>query len=89
MESKKNYPSSTVMGQKRTSAVPVHTMSQAAETRNRLEKNLVDLFIGKAEILPNDKRADGSPGKIAVRVCRPSGCVDIPADHVCIATGSR
>eukprot|EP00903_Cladosiphon_okamuranus_P008631 g8277.t1 len=62
---------------------------QAAETRNRLDKNLIDLYIGKAEILPNSKRAGGEPGKIAVRVCRPSGCVDIPADHVCIATGSR
>lgn len=66
-----------------------NTTSQAAETRNRLAKNLIDLYIGKAEILPNSERADGEPGKIAVRVCRPSGCVDIPADHVCIATGSR
>eukprot|EP00903_Cladosiphon_okamuranus_P010142 g9603.t1 len=62
---------------------------QAAETRDRLSKNLIDLYIGRAEILPDSKRTKGEKGEVAVRVCRPTACIDIPAHHVCIATGSR
>ena len=62
---------------------------KAAETRDRLSKNLIDLYIGRAEILPDSKRERGEKGEIAVRVCRPRACIDIPAHHVCIATGSR
>ena len=67
-----------------------HTLTkQAAETRDRLAKNLIDLYIGEAEILPDKKRTKGEKGEVAVRVCRSDSCIDIPAHHVCIATGSR
>ncbi|CBN79739.1 soluble pyridine nucleotide transhydrogenase [Ectocarpus siliculosus] len=64
---------------------------QAAETRDRLAKNLIDLYIGEAEILPQSKRPkeERQNGEIAVRVCRPKACIDIPAHYVCVATGSR
>ncbi|CAN0073540.1 unnamed protein product, partial [Scytosiphon promiscuus] len=62
---------------------------QAAETRDRLAKNLIDLYIGQAEILSDAQRTEGEHGEVAVRVCRPKGCVDVPAHHVCVATGSR
>ena len=29
------------------------------------------------------------PGTVTVRVCRPTGCVELAARHVIIATGSR
>jgi len=49
---------------------------QAAETRDRLKSNGIDLYIGEAELVaPEDY------GKVAVRVCRPSMCVDIYCDH--------
>eukprot|EP00611_Tribonema_gayanum_P015792 TRINITY_DN276_c2_g1_i2.p1 TRINITY_DN276_c2_g1~~TRINITY_DN276_c2_g1_i2.p1 ORF type:complete len:661 (-),score=253.92 TRINITY_DN276_c2_g1_i2:740-2524(-) len=59
---------------------------QAAETRDRLARNGVDLFIGSAELVPAHASMSGS---LAVRVCRPTGCVELPASKVCIATGSR
>lgn len=63
--------------------------TKAAETRDRLAKNLIDLYIGQAEILSDRKRAEGEHGEVAVRVCRPKGCLDVPAHHICVATGSR
>ncbi|KAG5178164.1 soluble pyridine nucleotide transhydogenase [Tribonema minus] len=59
---------------------------QAAETRDRLARNGVDLFIGSAELVPAQASMSGT---LAVRVCRPTGCVELPASKVCIATGSR
>jgi hypothetical protein len=44
---------------------------QVAETRDRLARNLVDLFIGAAELVPPHLSMSGS---LAVRVCRPTGC---------------
>jgi dihydrolipoamide dehydrogenase len=55
---------------------------QAMETRDRLRMSGCDLFIGAAEFVD----ADLTP---TVRVCRPTGCVELTGKHVCIATGSR
>ncbi|CAM9303321.1 unnamed protein product [Discosporangium mesarthrocarpum] len=60
---------------------------QAAESRDRLQKNQCQLFIGSAEIIKGEESLVA--GELAVRVCRPTGCVELPAHHVCIATGSR
>ncbi|CAM9702592.1 unnamed protein product, partial [Chrysoparadoxa australica] len=59
---------------------------QLAETRTRLQSNLVDLFIGAAVLVPP---SESMSGQLAVRVCRPTGCVELPTQKVCIATGSR
>lgn len=61
-------------------------MLQAAESRDRLKKNNVDLFIGSAELI--EKQDSTAKTTSTIRVCRPSGCVEIEAAHVCIATGS-
>lgn len=59
---------------------------QAAETRERLLKNRVDLFIGAAELVPPE---ESMSGKLSVRVCRPTGCVELPTSKICVATGGR
>lgn len=61
---------------------------QAAESRDRLNKNNVDIYIGAAEIQqsPSD---DEESGTTIVRVCRPNGCVEIETKNLVIATGSR
>jgi len=60
---------------------------QAAETRDRLIANGCDVYIGDAVLKPAYDYLD-SAGSV-VRVCRPSGCVELQSKHVCIATGSR
>ena len=50
-----------------------------------MKKAGVDLYIGEAELLGSSKGVT----KTNVRVCRPSGCVELDSFHVCIATGSR
>lgn len=63
---------------------------QAKETRDRLAKNNIDLFIGEATFvdtfsLSPEMKQLGT----VLRVCRPTGCVELNAQYVCIATGSR
>ncbi|CAN0373191.1 unnamed protein product, partial [Phaeothamnion confervicola] len=79
---------------------------QAAETRDRLNRNQCDLYIGAAELLPHSSFGadddDAKPAEpaetaagtvvarpLAVRVCRPTGCVELEARRVVVATGSR
>jgi len=59
---------------------------QCEETFNKFVKYKVDLFIGSAELIPKE---ESMHGKLSVRVCRPTNCVKIPTDKICIATGSR
>jgi pyruvate/2-oxoglutarate dehydrogenase complex dihydrolipoamide dehydrogenase (E3) component len=58
---------------------------QAAESREILKSNGCDLFIGTAVL----GKANSNENKTTVRVCRPTECVELESDHVCIATGSR
>ena len=55
-------------------------MLQAAETRDRLARNKVDLFIGAAELVPEHQSISGS---LTVRVCKANGCVEIPTKKAC------
>lgn len=57
---------------------------QAAESRDRLLRNGVDLFIGEAKLIPTNS----NDGSTTVRVCRPSGCIEIDGKNTVIATGS-
>jgi len=82
-------PFHTCIQPKPSSSPTPKTKHKAAETRDRLAKNLIDLYIGQAVILPDSKRTKGEKGEVAVRVCRGKTTIDIPAHHVCIATGSR
>jgi NAD(P) transhydrogenase len=59
---------------------------QAVESRERLRKCGCDLYIGSAELLPSFEKG---VTKTIIRVCRPTGCVELESFHVCIATGSR
>jgi pyruvate/2-oxoglutarate dehydrogenase complex dihydrolipoamide dehydrogenase (E3) component len=59
---------------------------QAAETRDHLKKYGIDLFVGSAELVPAE---DSLSGELCVRVCRATGCAELPAKKICIATGSR
>lgn len=59
---------------------------QAAESRDKLKANNIDLFIGTAEILGN---CSHNSSYSIVRVVRPNQCVDLKAKHLIIATGSR
>ncbi|GAB5035621.1 soluble pyridine nucleotide transhydrogenase [Nannochloropsis oceanica] len=61
---------------------------QAAETRERLMKNDCDLYIGSA-LLVNDTWDPDNKDIVTVRVCRPTGCVELQSRYVVIATGSR
>lgn len=61
---------------------------QAAETRDRLVKNDCDLFIGAA-LLVQDPWEPDNKDFVTVRVCRPTGCVELQSRYVIIATGSR
>ena len=61
---------------------------QAAETRDRLTKNDCDLFIGSA-MLVQDTWDPDDKDFVTVRVCRPTGCVELKSRYVVIATGSR
>ena len=58
-------------------------MLQAKESRDKLATSGVDLYVGEASMV---KLTDETNG---IRVCRPSGCVELPAKHIIIATGSR
>jgi pyruvate/2-oxoglutarate dehydrogenase complex dihydrolipoamide dehydrogenase (E3) component len=58
---------------------------QAKESRDKLKKNNCDLFIGTAEMIVSAS----TNNRTAVRVCRPSNCLELEAQYVCIATGSR
>lgn len=55
---------------------------QAAESRDKLKKNGIDLYIGEARLIP---RSDD----VVVKVKRGANAVGIPAENICIATGSR
>ena len=58
---------------------------QVAETRDKLKKNGVDLYVGTATFVSGNMN-----GMTRMRVCRKEEeCVEIPARHVVIATGSR
>ena len=68
---------------------------QVVETRDKLAKYGVDLFVGACTLIDTSQEdylsfgeASG-PGVTTLRVCRPSECIDLSAKHVCIATGSR
>lgn len=60
---------------------------QALETRDRLTKNGCDLYVGAALLVKDP--FDDSGELVTVRVCRPTGCVELQARYVIIATGSR
>lgn len=63
---------------------------QVYETRDKLQKNGVDLFIGTTEFINTSNSIEENAGKsTTLRICRPSECIDISTKHVCIATGSR
>ena len=58
---------------------------QAQETRQRLFKAGIDLFIGDAELMAESKGVT----QATLRVCRPNGCVSLDSFHIVISTGSR
>jgi len=60
---------------------------QAAETRDKLRKNRVDLYIGEASI--SNKSLSTLQGSTVLDVSRGSSAVELLSTHVCIATGSR
>ena len=70
---------------------------QVVETRDKLSKCGVDLFVGTSEFVNTSLGADIFPsmsgvsdGQTVLRVCRKDEeCIDIPANHIVIATGSR
>ena len=71
---------------------------QAKETRDRLTRNGVDLFVGTSTFVDTKGNSglniydddDGTDSDdVTVRVCRPGICVDLLAEHVVVATGSR
>jgi NAD(P) transhydrogenase len=76
---------------------------QVAETRDRLERNGIDLFIGNCNFVDGagefglnyyDNEGEASSANsegsnLTLRVCRPGVCVDLVAKHACVATGSR
>ena len=61
---------------------------QANETRERLARNKCDVYIGAAKLINCDKEFDQGCS-VGVRVCRPTGCVELPSKNIIIATGSR
>ncbi|EKU23104.1 soluble pyridine nucleotide transhydrogenase, partial [Nannochloropsis gaditana CCMP526] len=61
---------------------------QAAETRDRLVKNDCHLYIGSA-LLVKDSWDPDNEDHVTVRVCRPTGCVELRSRYLVIATGSR
>jgi pyruvate/2-oxoglutarate dehydrogenase complex dihydrolipoamide dehydrogenase (E3) component len=63
---------------------------QAAETRDKLRKNQVDLYVGEASISNKLSSTDANDGSTVLHVSRGSSAVvELPSTHVCIATGSR
>lgn len=70
---------------------------QVMETRDKLSKCGVDLFVGTSEFVNTSlgedifsTMADFIEGQTVLRVCRKDEeCIDIPANHIVIATGSR
>jgi len=56
---------------------------QAAESRDKLDKNGIDLFIGEAQFL------EPTQEKTEIIVRRGAATASLAATHVCIATGSR
>jgi len=62
---------------------------QAAETRDKLRKNRVDLYVGEASISNKLSSTDANDGSTVLHVSRGSAVVELPSTHVCIATGSR
>lgn len=78
---------------------------QAKETRDRLTRNGVDLFVGTStfvdtkgtsglNIYDEDDQVEAhdvneESSDVTVRVCRPGVCVDLYAKHAIVATGSR
>ena len=57
---------------------------QAAESRSKLKDAGIDLFIGEATMIHNDSH---NRDEVTVRVCRPSGCVELQTKNCVIATG--
>ena len=75
---------------------------QVSETRDRLKRNGIDLFIGTSNFVDAKGESvlniyDDDEGQenlnnndnLTLRVCRVGMCVDLVAKHACIATGSR
>lgn len=65
---------------------------QAVETRERLRKNGIDLYVGIAKFVSahDDNNADEHLTKSCrLRVCRSTECIEMDALNVCICTGSR
>lgn len=62
---------------------------QVKETRDRLAKNNIDLFIGEATFVDTFNISPAYQQGSVVRVCRPTECVGLKAQYVCVATGSR
>ena len=75
---------------------------QVAETRDRLVRNGIDLFIGTSNFIDGagefglnyydnevEEGSSSESGNLTLRVCRPGMCIDLLAKHACVATGSR
>ena len=62
---------------------------QAAESRSKLKDAGIDLFVGEATMIhdENGKSKHDIKDEVTVRVCRPSGCVELQTKNCVIATG--